>query len=315
MNTKLVFEQIVNGVESYLEYHNLKSMVLGISGGIDSTVISAACREVYRKTGKPFIGRSLPMKNSNDEINAANLVGKSFCSDFKEVALGSVRESFIDLYEKEDAYAELTKLADGNIQARLRMIYLYNLAGLTNGIVLDTDNFTEHLCGFWTKHGDEGDLKPIGTLFKTEVFELARYLVEKFREEKDELAAAAIEASLALKPTDGLGISDGDEEQLGAPYEEVDDIYINLMNSDITVNDSSQLKDLLPELVEKYGDKVAKLHDRHVRTQYKRVPTPVIPLHQLKDSDTKMQHGLSQMREREMQRRTQVIQEQSKELS
>lgn len=286
MDSKFIFDRIVEITQDYIVTHNLNSMVLGISGGIDSTVVAAVCREVNRRTGIPFIGRSLPMKNSGEEINAAKLVGKAFCSDFKEVPLGSVRDSFLKLYETDDNIVDMTLLADGNVQARLRMTYLYNIAGLTKGIVLDTDNYTENLCGFWTKHGDVGDFKPIAMLFKTEVFELARYLADKFKEEGDNDAVVAMEASLALKPTDGLGISDGDEEQLGAPYEEVDDIFKILMTTWPPIQDSTNLSEVIPEAVEKYGDKVQKIHDRHVRTQYKRLNTPVIPLHVFPEGKT-----------------------------
>lgn len=292
MNCKLIFDEIVDSVRDYVEKHNLQSMVLGISGGIDSTVVAAICREVYRKTGVPFIGRSLPMKNSDAEVNAATKVGQAFCSNFKEVALGSVRESFLRLYESEDNIKDMTLLADGNIQARLRMIYLYNIAGLTKGIVMDTDNATEHLCGFWTKHGDEGDIKPIGRLFKTEIFELTRYLVKRFVEEGDTMASEAVQASLALKPTDGLGIADGDEAQLGAPYSEVDDILVTLFNHFPPIEESDNLEEMVPELIEKYGDKVYNILGRYKATNYKRLGTPTVPIERLEGADTIIQKML-----------------------
>ena len=83
LNYSKVFDTLVNETKKYLEDHNLQAMVLGISGGIDSTVTAAICSEVSKCTGIPLIGRSLPIKNKDDEFNVSKLVGEAFCDDFK----------------------------------------------------------------------------------------------------------------------------------------------------------------------------------------------------------------------------------------
>lgn len=75
-----VFEVLVKETANYVKVNNLKAMVLGISGGIDSTVVAAICHEVSKQTGIPLIGRSLPIKNKSD---VSKLVGEAFCNDFK----------------------------------------------------------------------------------------------------------------------------------------------------------------------------------------------------------------------------------------
>ena len=81
-----LFEHIVAETANYVTRNKLQAMVLGISGGIDSTVCAAICQEVSKKTGIPLIGRSLPTKhNKEGEKSAALMVGKAFCNDFKEV--------------------------------------------------------------------------------------------------------------------------------------------------------------------------------------------------------------------------------------
>lgn len=77
-----VFEVLVKETANYVKVNNLKAMVLGVSGGIDSTVVAAICHEVSKQTGIPLIGRSLPIKNKSNEFDVSKLVGEAFCDDF-----------------------------------------------------------------------------------------------------------------------------------------------------------------------------------------------------------------------------------------
>ena len=149
LNYEKVFNTLVDKTAEYLTKNNLKAMVLGISGGIDSTVVAAICHEVSKKTGIPLIGRSLPIKNKNDEFDVSKLVGEAFCDEFKvcpmtrlyHAALKEVyqvenmerHESTYTIEELEQANGQ-TKVANGNIQARLRMMFLYNLASIHKGL-------------------------------------------------------------------------------------------------------------------------------------------------------------------------------------
>ena len=92
---KKVFDTIVEQTAKYVTDNNLKAMVLGISGGIDSTVVAAICYEVSILTGVPLIGRSLPTKyNKKDEVSTAQLVGKAFCNSFNEVPIKGIYDTF-----------------------------------------------------------------------------------------------------------------------------------------------------------------------------------------------------------------------------
>lgn len=231
-----VFDILVMRTEDYICSNNLKCMVLGVSGGIDSTVVAAICHEVSKRTGIPLIGRSLPTKhNKEGETTAADLVGKAFCNDYKEVNINKWYQASLDFNEY------YSTIAAGNIQARLRMIYLYNLASIHRGLVMDTDNLTENNLGYFTIHGDVGDFNPIGGLWKTEVFELASYIKDHYHFESQVHSnpnliedasnkAIAIEESLKLKPTAGLGITDSDLDEIGADsYEQVDYILQEIL--------------------------------------------------------------------------------------
>ena len=279
---KVVFDKIVEDLRQYVIKNKLKSMVLGISGGIDSTVCAAICHEVSKKTGVPLIGRSLTIKNKKDEVDTSILVGKAFCNDFKERYINGMFvdiESDLRCFETKYYKEKLTyPIANGNIQARLRMIYLYHLAGITNGFVIDSDNKTENLLGFWTICGDVGDYKPIGNLWKTEVYELAKYLEEKYKYNHD-MKVVAVNQSIGLTPTDGLGISSSDLEQFGAnSYEEVDEILQGLLAS--FEEQHSNIDSVIKSFKEEYNgnidkDVVDKVCDRYRKSNFKRLPKPI----------------------------------------
>lgn len=305
LNYERVFNVLVKETSNYMTKNHLKAMVLGISGGIDSTVVAAICHEVSKQTGIPLIGRSLPIKNKNDEFNVSELVGKAFCDDFKVcpmtrlyyAALKEVyqvenmerHESTYTIEELEQANGQ-TKVANGNIQARLRMMFLYNLASIHNGLVMSTDNQTEYQLGFWTIHGDVGDFDPIQGLWKTEVYGLAKWLsdyyiqnVTELREDVGGLShkqAYAIGQSIALTPTDGLGISNSDLDQIGAKsYYDVDRVL-----QTVTCKASPENDKLQDELTAELGpDVVGKIMQRRFNSRFKRLLSPIIVPRELYD--------------------------------
>lgn len=282
LNCEKVFCTLVDKTREYIQNNNLGAMVLGISGGIDSTVVAAICHEVSKQTGIPLIGRSLPIKNKEDEFDVSKLVGEAFCSNFKIINLSLTTKSLVVELKAEEC-AELTPIAEGNIQARLRMMYLYNLASIHKGLVMSTDNQTEYQLGFWTIHGDVGDFDPLQDLWKTEVYGLAEWLSNYYKgalknldsvEEKLEYCKMyeAINESIGLTPTDGLGISTSDLDQIGAKsYAEVDDILQTML---LYKNPESEKWDIL---YNKYGEEIVnKVWNRHLASEFKRKNLPIV---------------------------------------
>ena len=106
------------------------------------------------------------------------MVGESFCTNFLELDLTKEFEILrnVDKIENSLGNEMSKKIRMGNIKARMRMIYLYNLASAHNGIVLSTDNYTEYLLGFFTIFGDQGDYGMIQNLWKTEVYEMSEWI-------------------------------------------------------------------------------------------------------------------------------------------
>ena len=300
LNYEKVFNTLVEETANYVTSNGLKAMVLGISGGIDSTVVAAICHEVSKKTGIPLIGRSLPIKNKSDEFATSVHVGEAFCNEFSVYRLErSYRAALFDacadagdvnmansyyLDELEEMPSR-TPIANGNLQARCRMIHLYDIASIRKGLVMSTDNQTEYQLGFWTIHGDVGDFDPIQGLWKTEVYELAKWLIGYYygcgiKKEVDADGARkicdmceAIKKSMSLTPTDGLGISNSDLDQIGAKsYYDVDRVLQTLTCKASPENDKLQ-----DELTAELGpDVVGKITERRFKSRFKRLVSPII---------------------------------------
>jgi NAD+ synthase len=242
-NYPLMFLNLKKKLKAYLIANNqLKSLVIGLSGGIDSALTCIIAKEAVKDIeGITLVGRSLPIEtNKKQEIIRGESIGKLFCDDFETCDL---TDAYKNLYKqivpekrrtnllKEDLFEE--KVRQGNIKARIRMIYLFDLAHYKKGMVLSTDNFTELMLGFWTLHGDVGNFGLLQYLWKTEVYGLAKYLEAEYRKSNQESKTDALKASIDAVPTDGLGITTSDFDQLKVPdYETADNILLKYLNGD-----------------------------------------------------------------------------------
>lgn len=270
-----------NFLKNYIIDNRLESCVLGISGGIDSTVSCAIASPVCKELNVPLIGRSLPTAtNTLNENSAANLIGRTFCNDFKEVNISVECQQLI--YELELNEGKMSRLQEGNIKARVRMIYLRHLASLHRGVVLDNDNFTEWNLGFWTVGGDSPMDINLGLhyLWKTEIYKLALYLAN---EEYGGIQKDAIITSINLTPTDGNGVSISDCDQFGLDnYEQVDDVlktvyYNHYPNSQRALSKDDYEKEYI-RLIDSYNEQgVDKVMLLHQNTAYKRKELPIKP--------------------------------------
>ena len=232
--TDRMIQNIRDALKKYVEDNGLKSLVLGVSGGIDSCLVAALARPVCDELNIPLIGRSITIEsNKQDEIERARLVGNAFCTDFKEVDLTTFyRAGRFDLCDVEtypwENFNDLeTKIRLGNVKARIRMIRLYDIAQATHGMVLGTTNAVEYLTGYLTLGGDGCvDYEPIIILWKGQVYEMSVYLASQYANGKSyDAKAGAIIQCIVATPTDGNGISSSDIEQLGVDsYDEADKI-------------------------------------------------------------------------------------------
>jgi NAD+ synthase len=204
---------ISNWIKDYASNANVKSLVIGISGGIDSAVTST----LSAMTGLNTYVVTMPILDhqtlNQRAINHVNWLKNKFSNiNYLDVNLSNVFNDFKKVLgenNSEHGYA--------NSQARLRMTTLYQVAASNNGIVVGTGNKVEDFgIGFYTKYGDGGvDISPIADCLKTEVWDMAREL---------DILDEIIEA----KPTDGLWTdSRTDEDQVGLSYPEIEEAMLN----------------------------------------------------------------------------------------
>jgi len=215
MNASKRVDFIKNWITDYVQSMPKKAstLVVGVSGGIDSAVVST----ISSMTGLKTFVLSMPIKQIKTQDDLSKLHCKWLVSNFKNVSylnvdLDNVFSSF------ENALGENnSEHAFANSRARLRMTTLYQVAGSNNGIVVGTGNKVEDFgVGFYTKYGDGGvDISPIADCTKSQVWEMGEFL---------EIDHKIISAP----PTDGLWV-DGrnDEDQLGMTYKELEEAMEN----------------------------------------------------------------------------------------
>lgn len=256
MNYEVVALNLRYALKKYIVDNGLKSLVIGVSGGIDSALCCALAYPVCKELNIPLIGRSITIEtNKADEISRAQMIGDLFCMDFKAIELTEeyllLSKTVVQPRSEKETDTEY-KIRRGNVKARLRMVHLYDLAQQNKGLVLSTDNYTELMVGFWTLHGDVGDYGMFQNLWKTEVYDLSRWLCEH---ELDGARDKALMACVNATPTDGLGITNSDLDQLGAKtYSEVDSI----------------LQEYFVELKNKWSERVSELEQHPVVKRYNR---------------------------------------------
>jgi NAD+ synthase len=203
--------KIVSWIKDYATVNSIDSLVVGISGGIDSSVVSTLCAE----TGLPTYVLSMPLNSISSQSNLSDAHRKFLSKNYENVVpmridLSSVYEQFVKStkFWLGDEFAQ-SKHSLANTKSRIRMVTLYQVAGDVGGIVVGTGNKVEDYgVGFYTKYGDGGvDIAPIADLYKTEVWELGRHL-------------GVDQRIIDAQPTDGLW-EDGrtDADQIGTSYE------------------------------------------------------------------------------------------------
>lgn len=208
-------DKIVAFISTRVLESGAKGAVIGLSGGIDSSLTAYLAAEAFGSEN--VLGLLLPEKGitSEQDINDAAGVAKTLGIKHKVIEISPVLQSFSKVIADFD---KTNIIAGGNLKARTRMCILYYHANLMNRMVVGTGNKTELLLGYFTKYGDGGvDIEPLGCLYKTRVRGLARYM--------------GIPARIIDKiPTAGLWKGQTDEGELGVSYDMADKILSMLVD-------------------------------------------------------------------------------------
>jgi NAD+ synthase len=254
MTPKQRINHITKWIKSYATKNKIDTLVVGVSGGIDSAVVSTLCA----RTGLYTMAVSMPIRQSEHTHDLSVRHGQWLVDNFEHAD-----HYIIDLTPTFEQFETATRvfsdeLAYANSRARLRMATLYQLAQANNGIVVGTGNKVEDFgVGFYTKYGDGGvDISPIGDCMKTEVWAMGREL-------------GVLPEIIDAAPTDGLW-ADGrtDEDQLGMTYAELETMMrLDESGSEAAPQDRSKLK---------------RYRQIRARNLHKMVPIPVckIPVDQ-----------------------------------
>jgi NAD+ synthase len=225
-------ERIVQFIQETFKNKGFSKAVLGISGGIDSAVV---CALLVKALGKENIyGYILPCGEQHD-IEDAKKLCRDLGVNYNIINIEPIFNSFLDAlsYEKDD------KISQGNIKARIRMIMLYDMSAFYTALVVGTSNKTELKLGYFTLYGDGAcALEPIGHLYKTDVFKLAKYL--KVPEE-----------IINKAPSAGLWVGQTDEQELGANYKEIDEFLSDFEKPFCSIKRHRKKFDFIIDRIEK----------------------------------------------------------------
>ena len=243
LNLKDIHNELVEFLRENFKKAGFSKAVLGLSGGIDSALVAYLLRDALGKEN--VLAIMMPYKSSNpDSLNHAKLVVEDLKINAKTIEITDM----IDAYFKNEK--EATSLRMGNKMARERMSILFDYSSKENALVVGTSNKTEIYLGYSTQFGDSAcALNPIGDLYKTNIWDLSRYL---------KIPNELIEK----KPSADLWEGQTDEQEMGLTYKEADQVLYRMLEENKTV------EEILAEGFNK--DLVDNIVRRMNKSEYKR---------------------------------------------
>jgi NAD+ synthase len=211
-NLALVKSALIYFIREEITKFGFRRGVLGLSGGVDSSVVAYLMAEALGPENCEFL--IMPYKTTSKEsVEDALLVSSALGVEPKVIDITPFVDPIIESFGIKD------KNRVGNIQARIRMILLYDRSAEINGLVVGTSNKTEILLGYGTLYGDLAHaINPLGDLYKTEVWELARFL-------------GVPDRIINKKPSADLWPGQTDEDELGLSYKEADEILKEIIEN------------------------------------------------------------------------------------
>ena len=242
---------IVEFVQNKVSEANADGLVVGLSGGIDSTVAAfLACEAVGKEN---VFGVVMPSTTTPTEDKLhGTAIAQQLGINYKEMAIDSILNEFLSVTQIEEDI-----LAIGNLKARIRMSIIYFYANSKNYLVTGTGNKSEISIGYFTKYGDGAcDIEPIGDLYKTDVFELAKYL-------------GVPQEIIDKPPRAGLWNNQTDEDEIGMTYKLLDKILYRFIEKEI---DAKSIAEELDIEVDEVNDIIDRVKRNHHKTEVPESP-------------------------------------------
>ncbi len=207
MNAEELAEKLVLWIREKVSSGGRRGVVLGMSGGVDSSVVAVLCQRAFPQS---TLGVLMPCYSSQEDEQHALAVARKFSIPTRTVVLDTVFDTLLKVLPHDTAESAAGRLAKANLKVRLRMLTLYHFANWLNYMVVGSSNRSELTVGYFTKYGDGGvDIMPLGNLVKAQVRELASFL--------------GIPQEIINKPPSaGLWPGQTDEGELGFSYDELD---------------------------------------------------------------------------------------------
>ena len=273
MDVSTVVPVITTWLKERITQSGLKGFVVGISGGVDSALVSTLCAE----TGLPVLCVSMPIYQAADQLSRADSHMAWLKGKYPNVTITTLQLSHpfggIEFALSGNEIIPITELALANTRARIRMATLYAFANSLNYLVAGTGNKVEDFgVGFFTKYGDGGvDISPIGDLLKTEVRDMAAFL-------------GVSEDIVKATPTDGLWADNrSDEGHIGATYPQLEAAMAFCEREDIPNTEFFNLqknRKAYPDMDPDFERVVRVYLERHENSAHKMSMPPVCRLYE-----------------------------------
>lgn len=233
MDTEQLADKLVSWIRDKVLSGGCRGVVIGLSGGIDSSVLAVLCR---RALPEDTLAVMMPCGSNPQDGEHACLVADKFSIPVMEVGLDGVFDAFLQALPDYRVAPKVSRMAQANLKARLRMIALYYIANQLRYLVAGASNRSELATGYFTKHGDGGvDIMPLGGLVKAQVVELAGYL-------------GVPQEIIDKPPSAGLWQGQTDEADMGFSYTALDRYLL-------TGEASGELRDRIEALLAASGHK------------------------------------------------------------
>ncbi len=213
MDFKNIKAQMITFLKKEAKRIGVKSVVVGISGGLDSAIVAVLCKEVFKDK---MLGVLMPSHLSSDtSIEDAKKLCQKFDINYEIVEITPMVKGYFDNIK------DPSPLRVGNFSARVRMSVLYDISARENSIVVGTSNRSEILLGYGTHYGDTAcAINPLGQMYKSDEFEFAKFL-------------GIIDEIIEKKPSADLWEGQSDEDELGYTYKTIDDMLKKMVDRKI----------------------------------------------------------------------------------